>query len=130
MIMEANKLGKSTTTAVLDKILDEIATATEMTVCSGSPATYTDAHTTNVLARWARVSGSFVKGAGTPDGRALTVAAATSGSITSTADAMTVCLNRIADTTLLYTTSCSTQTLSSGGTVDTNAWVITIRNPT
>jgi hypothetical protein len=127
--MEVNKLGKWTSDTVLDKILDEIATATEMTVCSGSPVTYADAHAANVLARWDRSSGSFVKAADT-SGRKLTVAAATSGSITANGDALTVCLNRIADTTLLYTTSCSTQTLTSGGTIDSTAWKINIQAPT
>lgn len=120
-------MGKFTTTAVLDKILDEVATATELTVCSGSPITYADAHTNLCLARWDRSSGSFVKGAGSPDGRALTIAAATSGSITANGDAQTVCLTRIADTTLLYTTSCTQQTLTSGGQITTTAWTITIR---
>lgn len=121
-------MGKWASDAVLDKILDEIATATEMTICTGSPVTYADAHTTNVLARWARSSGSFVKGDDT-SGRKLTVAAATSGSITVSGDAMTVCLNRISDTTLLYTTSCSQQTLTVGGTVDSTSWKINIQDP-
>ena len=43
-------MAKATPDAVLDKILDEIATATSMVACSAQPTTYAEATSTYALA--------------------------------------------------------------------------------
>ncbi len=122
-------MGKLLPTAINDKELDEIATATEMTVCSTQPTTYAQAHTDYKLADVVMAGGDFAKAAGVPDGRKVTVAAKSAIPIDTGGDAQHVALTRTADSTLLLVTTCTLQTLTAGGTVDVPAWVFNAGAP-
>lgn len=110
--------------SVMDAALDKVATATMLRVCSGSsnPADRAAA-VSATLASVAVDSGDFAKSDGT-SGRKTTVAAQSGISITATGDATCICLDD--GTNLLYVTTTTTQTLTSGGTVSTPAWTIQI----
>jgi len=110
--------------AVMDAALDKVATATMLRVCSGSsnPADRAAAISAT-LASIAVDSGDFTKSDGT-SGRKTTVGAQSGVSIAATGDA--TCITLDDGTTLLYVTTCTTQTLTSGGTVTVPEWTIQI----
>jgi hypothetical protein len=112
----------------MDAALDKVATAVMLRVCSGSsnPATRAAA-VTATLASIAVDSGDFVKSEGT-SGRKTTVGAQSGVSISASGDATCICLDD--GTNLLYITTCTTQTLTSGGTVTVPAWTVQFGDPT
>lgn len=125
--------GKECPAAVHDAALDKIATSTRMTVCSdpgggGFPnvstvATYKLAQVTGMT------SGDFTKADdGGTHQRKVTVGAKSAVSVTVSGTAANVVLD---DTTnVLYVTTCSSQALTSGGTVDIPAWAVHYTDPT
>jgi hypothetical protein len=115
--------------AMIDGALDYAAGSDYYCVCSGSPTTYTQAYTTNMLARIIVSSGSFVK-ADDASGRKVTMTAAPSVPITNSGFAEAVALVKVGDTTLRYCTTCTGQQLTAGGTVDIPSWKINIADPT
>lgn len=124
-------MGKVAPSAFMDQAFSWISgSCNYCTVCSGSPATYADARTNNILAGIAMTSACLPVGAGSPNGRSLTVAAKTSASITASGSALAVCLINLTNSTLLYVTTCTQQYLVSGGTVDIPSWIINIADPT
>lgn len=123
-------MGKVAPDAMIDSAFDWISgSANYYTVCSGSPATYADARTNNILAGIGITSGCFTKADDT-SGRKLTIAAKTSASITASGSALAVCIVNTTNSTLLYVTTCTEQYLVSGGTVDIPEWKINIQDPT
>lgn len=124
-------MAKATPDAVLDKILDEIATATRMIACSAQPTTYTEANATYALADVTIDSSDFSKASGDLSGRKVTIAAQNGALIDATGTATHVALVRVADSTLLYVTTCTSQALTANGsnTVNFPAWDIEIADP-
>jgi hypothetical protein len=118
-------MGKFVPNAVIDKLLDEIATATRMDVTSDS-STPTDL--TNTLANTTMSSGDFTKADGDTSGRKVTVAQKSGVSITGTDTARHVVLSL--GGTILDVTTCTEQVLTSGGTVTFPAWDHEVLDPT
>jgi hypothetical protein len=114
---------------VMDAALDEIATSVMLRVCSGSSSPADRAAA--IAATLASVtidSGDFSKADGDSSGRKVTVAQQSDISITASGDATCVTLD---DGTLLqYVTTCTTQSLTSGGTVTAPAWDVEFGDPT
>ena len=123
-------MAKALPTATNDGELDIIATATEIVVCSAQPTTYTEAHTTYKLAATTLSGGDFTKAAGSPDGRKVTIAAKSGVSISNTGTATHVALTITGSSTLVLVTTCTSQSLTSGGTVDIPAFVFNAGAPT
>ena len=114
--------------AVMDAALDEVATSVMLRVCSGSSSPADRAAAISAtLASVAVDSGDFAKANGDTSGRKITVAQQADISITATGDATCVCLDD--GTVLQYVTTCTTQSLTSGGTVTVQAWDIEIADP-
>ena len=106
--------------AVMDAALNEVKNnATTLHVCALQPTSRADAITKS-LANVAITSTDFTLANGDASGRKSTCAAQTGISIGSSGDADHIAV--IDGTRLLVVTTCATQTLTSGGTVDTNAW--------
>lgn len=124
-------MAKATPDAVLDKILDEIATGTRMIACSAQPTTYTEANATYALADVTMGGGDFTKANGDTSGRKVTMAAKSSVLIDTSGTANHVALVRVADSTLLYVTTCTSQALTANGsnTVNFPAWDIEVADP-
>ena len=121
---------------VLDAALDEIIdNADYMYLCTSSTETagvpdYTKVTTTaNLIAGHAVTSGDFTKADGDTSGRKVTVAEQASLSVTSTGDAVNVCLVDSGNTKVLYQTTCTTQSLTSGSQVTIPEWDIELRDP-
>lgn len=124
-------MAKATPDAVLDKILDEIATATRMIACSAQPTTYTEANATYALADVTMAGGDFTKANGDTSGRKVTMGAKSSVLIDASGTATHVALVRVSDSALIYVTTCTSQALTANGsnTVNFPAWDIEIADP-
>lgn len=103
-----------------------------MIACSAQPTTYTEATSTYALADVTMTvdTGDYTLADGDTNGRKITVAAKTGVTIDTTGTATHVALVKTGDTTLRYVTTCTSQALTAGGTVDFPAWKITIADPT
>ena len=118
-------MAKFASTSVLDALLDKVGTATQLLVTTSQPADRTAALAASLATK--TLSGAFAKSAGSPSGRKTTIAQQANVAVTATGSATHVCL--IDGTGLLYVTTVTTQTLTSGNTVTIPAWTITIPNP-
>jgi hypothetical protein len=114
---------------VLDGAWDVLDQADIMTVCAGQPTTRTEAVTTNKLADVAMTPNTdYTKANGTVSGRKVTMAAKSAVPVDSsgTADHIALCDG----TRLLYVTTCTSQVLTAGNTVNIPAWAAEIADPT
>ena len=117
--------------ANMDAMLAAIAVATKLHVCSGQPANYAGIAAVELAVVTLTAgdgNGDYTIGNGDSSGRKLTVGAQTGITITASDDATHIALSNGSDT-LLYVTTCTTQTLTSGGTVDVPAWDIEVSDP-
>lgn len=120
-------MAKSTADSVLDAALNVIATSTIMTACSAEPTSRTEAVTTYALADQTMAGGDYTNANGDTSGRKCTVAAKAGVTVDSTGTATHVAL--CDGTNLLYVTTCTSQALTSGNTVDFPAWDVEIADP-
>lgn len=120
---------KAAPDAMIDAALDYVAGSTIMVACSAQPTTYTEAVTTYALADVTMSGADFVKADDT-SGRKVTMGAKSAVLIDVTGTATHVALCKVADTTLRYVTTCTSQALTAAGTVDFPAWKINIADPT
>ena len=109
--------------AVLDAALDELATGTRLVVCSGQPANYAGIASV-ALADETLTSGDFTKANGDSSGRKVTVAQQSSIDIDSSGTATHVSIDD--GSNLLAVTTCTSQALTSGGTVTVPAFKLEI----
>jgi hypothetical protein len=112
----------------MDAALDEVATSVKLRVCSGSSSPADRAAAISAtLAEVTIDSGDFSKANGDSSGRKTTVAQQANIDIDASGDATCVTLDD--GTVLQYVTTCTTQALTSGGTVTVPAWDIEIADP-
>ena len=116
---------------VLDAMLDKIATANLLTVCSTQPTTRLQAATTyklaDVVVTAGDGNGDFTIANGDASGRKVTVAQQATITVDDTGTAAHIALCDGA--TLLYVTTCTSQALTSGNTVTVPAWDIEVADP-
>lgn len=117
---------------MMDAALDYIrGNCDKMVVCSAQPTTYTEAVTTYALADVAMtVNTDYTLANGSTSGRKITTAAKNDVTIDASGTATHIALVKTGDTTLRYVTTCTSQALTSGGTVDIPAWAIEVADPT
>lgn len=116
---------------VLDGAHDIIRNnCTRMVACSAQPTTYTEGNSTYALADVTMASGDFTKANGDVSGRKLTVAAKSGVTVDTSGSATHIALLDVTNSKLLYVTTCTTQSLTSGNTVNFPAWDIEIADPT
>lgn len=115
-------MAKFTPDAILDLPLDGIAAATILTVCSTQPTTRTEAVTTYKLADVVVDASDFSKANGDVSGRKLIVAAQNAVPVDSSGTAQHIALCDA--TNLLHVTTCTSQALTAGNTVNTPAYDI------
>lgn len=119
-------MAKATPDAVLDEMLDKIATATRLVVCSTQPANFAGIAAV-ALADVTVDSGDFTKANGDTSGRKVTIGQQASVPIDASGTAAHISLDD--GSALLYVTTCTSQALTSGGTVTVPAWDIEIADP-
>lgn len=122
-------MAKKCSDAYMDAMLDLIATADTLTVCSGEPANVAGIAAV-ALAAVALTpgdgNGDFTIANGDTNGRKLTVAQQSGVPIDTSGTATHVVID---DGTNLYVTTCTSQALTSGGTVTVPAWDIEVADP-
>lgn len=115
---------------MLDAALSYVDDGTLLTVCSAQPTTYTEAATTYKLADVVMTAGAgggdYTLANGDTSGRKLTVLQQSAVPIDTSGTATHVALSISGSSTLLYVTTCTSQSLTSGGTVTVPAWDIEI----
>lgn len=124
-------MAKKVADSVLDAALAKVATSTNITVCSAEPTNYADITNVNLAAGTVTPgngNGDFTIANGDTNGRKVTTSQQTDLSIGTSGTATHVALDDGA--TLLYVTTCTSQALTSGGTVTIPAWDIEIADPT
>jgi hypothetical protein len=115
---------------VLDGALNIIKNnCTKMTVCSTQPTTYAEGNATYALADVTMTGTDFTVGNGDVSGRKLAVAAKSAVTIDADGTALHIALLDVSNSKLLYVTTCSSQALSTGGTVDIPTWDIELSDP-
>jgi hypothetical protein len=113
---------------VMDAALDYVAASTAMHVCSTLPAIPTRAQViTASLANVAMTTGDFTKADGDTNGRKVTTTAKNAVAVTATGTATDIAL--IDGTIVRYTTTCTSQALTSGNTVNVPGWKVEIADP-
>jgi hypothetical protein len=110
----------------MDAALDYTAGSTAVHVCSSQPADRAAAIAAS-LATTSLAGGDFTKANGDTSGRKLTIAQKSAVSITASGSATHIAL--VDGTTLRDVTTCTTQALTSGGTVTIPAWKTEIADP-
>lgn len=124
-------MAKSVLAATLDLALNDVKTnGNKMIVCSSQPTTYAEANVTYNLASQAMVSGDYTLAAGDTSGRKVTTGAKTGLTIAANGTATHVAIVDTTGSRLLLVTTCTSQALNTGGTVDVPAWKWEINNPT
>ena len=121
-------MAKTVHNDVLDAAHNEIKNNCNlMTACNAEPTTRAEAVTTFALADVA-MSGTDFTNADDTSGRKCTVGAKTAVPIDTTGTATHIAL--VDGTRLLRVTTCTSQALTSGGTVDFPSWKFSIADPT
>lgn len=123
-------MGKAAPDATLDALLAKIATATRLSVCSDEPANFAGIAAV-LLASVALTAGDgngdFTFAAGDTNGRKVTIAQQVDMAISASGDGDHVVLDDGTD--LIYVTTATLQTLTSGGTVTVPAWDVEVADP-
>lgn len=124
-------MSKSVHDDVLDGALNIVKNnCTRMTVCNAEPTTYTEGNATFALADVTMASGDFTAANGDTSGRKLTVGAKSAVPVDTTGTANHIALLDVTNSKLLYVTTCTSQALTSGNTVNIPAWKFEVADPT
>lgn len=110
----------------IDGGLDKIITFTAINICSAQPTSVAECDSLSLIPAHTLTGGDFTKANGDTSGRKVTVASQASLSIDVSGTATHVAIN---DGTDFYVTTCTSQALTSGGTVTIPAWDIEIADP-
>ena len=122
-------MAKAVSTALLDAALNVIKNGSNrLVVLSAQALTYAEL-TTYRLAEQAMVPGDFTLAAGDISGRKVTVGAKTGLAISANGTATHVGLGNSTTSTVDLVTTCTSQALNSGGTVDTPGFKYEINQP-
>lgn len=123
-------MAKLVRAAILDLALNQIKNnSNRMVVCSAQPTTYAEI-TTYKLAEVAMAAGDYTLAAGDTSGRKATTGAKTGIAIATSGTATHIALGDSVGSFLDLVTTCTSQALNTGGTVDVPAWKYEINNPT
>lgn len=124
-------MAKTVNNDVLDAALDEIALATRLDVCSQEPTTRTQATSTytlgNVTLTAGAGNGDYTIADGDVNGRKLTVAAQTIASASGSGNGTHIAL--CDGTRLLYVTTMTSQSITTGNEISVGAWDIELADP-
>ena len=122
-------MAKSVTDATMDAMLDA-AEGDRLCVCSAEPTTYTEAITTYKLAIDTIAGGDFTAADGDTSGRKNTLATQSAVAIDSSGTATHVAIANSGTTALRRVTTCTSQALTAGGTVDVGSHKHELADPT
>jgi hypothetical protein len=113
---------------VLDGALAVISGATRMLAVAGQPSDFAGAQAQK-LAEVSMAGADFAVGVGDISGRKVAVAGKAGVPVSAAGTADHVALVDVAQSRLLYVTTCPAQALAAGGTVTFDGWTIEIGAP-
>lgn len=127
-------MGKSIADAVLDAALAYVAdNGNKLYLCSAEPTTFTEASATYALADATLATGIgggvYTKANGDTSGRKLTVAAQSAVPVDASGTATHLAICKSGTSALLFVTTCTSQAVTSGNTVDIAAFDLELRDP-
>lgn len=123
-------MAKQAPDATIDSMFDYVDQSTIQHVCSAEPANYAGIAAVTLANVTMTADTDYTKANGTTSGRRVTVAAKSAVPVTASGTATHIAIARVADTTLRYVTTCTSQALVSGNTVNIPAWDIEVADPT
>lgn len=123
-------MGKQAPDATIDSMFDYIDQCNIMHVCSGEPANYAGIAAVSLADVALTPDTDFTKANGDVSGRKVTVAAKAGVTVDNTGTATHIAIARTTDSTLRYVTTCTSQGLTAGNTVNIPAWDIEVTDPT
>ena len=123
-------MAKQAPDATIDSMFDYIDQSNIMHVCSAEPANYAGIAAVSLASVAVTPDTDFTKANGDTSGRKVTVAAKSAVSVTTSGTATHIVLARTTDSTLRYVTTCTSQALTSGNTVNIPAWKVEVQDPT
>jgi hypothetical protein len=126
-------MAKAIPDTILDAELALLTDATRLCVCSAQPTTYAQAVTDYMLAVKTITSSDFTGPSAdtstTPVGRKVVVNAQNGVSVTNGGTATYIALAKSTDSSLKAVTTCTSQVLTAGNTVNIPAWTLHNPNP-
>lgn len=123
-------MAKQAPDATIDSMFDYIDQCNIMHVCSGEPANYAGIAAVSLADVALTPDTDFTKANGDTSGRKVTVAAKNTVTVDNSGTATHIAIARTNDTTLRYVTTCTSQALTAGNTVNIPAWKIEVADPT
>lgn len=123
-------MAKQAPDATIDSMFLYLDDCNIMHVCSGEPANYAGIAAVSLASVAMTPTTDFTKANGDTSGRKCTMAAKSAVSVTSSGTATHIALALTSDTTLRYVTTCTSQAVTSGNTVNIPAWKVEVADPT
>lgn len=114
----------------IDAYFDFLDQCDRMYVCSSEPANFAAIAAATLATATMTPDTDYTKANGDVSGRKMTTAAKNGVSVTATGTATHIVLGRTTDSTLRYVTTCTSQALTSGNTVNIPAWKVEVADPT
>lgn len=122
-------MAKQAPDATIDSMFDYVDLCNIMHVCSGEPANYAGIAAVSLASVALTPNTDFTKANGTVSGRKVTVASKSGVTVSSSGTATHIAIALSSDTTLRYVTTCTSQALTSGNTVNIPSWEIEVQDP-
>ena len=119
-------MGKVATDGFIDGGLDAIALSTAYNICTAEPTSIAECDSLSLIPAHTLAGGDFTIANGDVSGRKVTIAQQATLSIDADGTASHVAIN---DGTDYFVTTCTSQALTSGGTVTVPAFDIEIADP-
>ncbi len=116
-------------TTVLDPGLNAVAACNVQHICSAQPATYAGIAAVSLGSVSMTPVTNYTLANGDVSGRKVTVAAKSGVSVGTTGTATHLVLALTTDSTLRLVTTCASQAVTAGGTVDIPAWKYEVQDP-
>lgn len=123
-------MAKQAPDATIDSMFDYIDLCDRMYVCSAEPANFAGIAAVTLATATMTPNTDYTKANGDTSGRKVTMAAKNGVSVTASGTATHIVLGLTTDSTLRYVTTCTSQALTSGNTVNIPAWKIEVADPT
>lgn len=123
-------MAKQAPDATIDSMFDYIDQCNIMHVCSAEPANYAGIAAVSLADVALTPDTDFTKANGDTSGRKVTVAAKSGVTVDNSGTATHIAIARSTDSTLRYVTTCTSQVLTAGNTVNIPAWKIEVADPT
>jgi hypothetical protein len=123
-------MGKQAPDATIDAMFDYIDQSNIIHVCSAEPANYAGIAAVSLASTAMTPDTDYTKANGDTSGRKVTMAAKNTVSVGTSGTATHIAIARSTDSTLRYVTTCTSQALTSGNTVNIPAWKVEVGDPT